>query len=44
MVVLRTIYLILISGVGMGRDFIEVTFCLFIGVLFSDNLVVPVVP
>jgi hypothetical protein len=48
MVVLGTIYLILISSVGMGRftelgDFVEVAFCFFIAVLFSDGLAVPTV-
>jgi hypothetical protein len=48
MVVPGTIYLILVSDVGVGRfveleDFVEVTFCFFIGVLFGDGLTVPVV-
>jgi hypothetical protein len=45
MVVPGTIYLILFSGVGVGRftelgDFVEVTFCFFIGVLLGDSIVV----
>jgi hypothetical protein len=48
MVVPGTIYLILVFDVGVGcfaklGDFVEVTFCLFIGMLFSDGLTVPVV-
>jgi hypothetical protein len=48
MVVPGTIYLILVSSVGVGRfaelgDFVEVTFYFFIGVLFGDGLAVPVV-
>jgi hypothetical protein len=48
MVMLETIYLILVFGVGVVRftelgDFVEVTFCFFIDVFFGDGLAVPVV-